>query len=209
MRDEKGNELTNLYPSSLNRTGLIVFRRTEVDCNFFVLSVDLWDADGENEQNLVMHPNTSAAAIANSTASSPTVPSGFQHHGGYPPMDNQYYQGEYQSYPPPHGSNPNYSHGYPPSAPPYPPAPSSMHHSYGQPEEFPGQSGQTPGLYTRNLIGSLTASAFRLQDEHRVSGIWFITQDLSVRTEGTFRLKFSFLNLGLYVIFMEIRIDSG
>ena len=175
----------------------LCFRRSEVDCNFFVLSVDLWDERGENEQNLVMHPNTSAAALANSNASSPTMPPGYQHHGAYPPIENQYYHNEYPSYPP-HGINPNYPpHGYPSTSAPYPPPPSSMHHSYGQQEEFSGQSGQTPGLFTRNLIGSLTASAFRLQDDNREWGIWFITQDLSVRTEGTFRLKFSFLNLGL------------
>ena len=195
VRDEKGTELKNLYDCCVGPANRGY--RTEVDCNFFVLSVDLWDERGENEQNLVMHPNTSAAAIASSAATSPAIPTGYQHHGGYPPVEHQYYPNEYQSYAP-HGSNPNYPHGYPATSAPYPPAPSSMHHSYGQPEEFPGQPGHTTGLFTRNLIGSLTASAFRLQDDNKEWGIWFITQDLSVRTEGTFRLKFSFLNLGLY-----------
>ena len=44
------------------------------------------------------------------------------------------------------------------------------------------------GMFTRNLIGSLCVSAFRLDDPDRKPGIWFILQDLSVRTEGTFRL---------------------
>lgn len=51
------------------------------------------------------------------------------------------------------------------------------------------------GMYTRNLIGNLSASAFRLKDLTNKEGVWFILQDLSVRTEGWFRLKFSFVNL--------------
>ncbi|KAL2134177.1 hypothetical protein VTI74DRAFT_838 [Chaetomium olivicolor] len=58
-------------------------------------------------------------------------------------------------------------------------------------------SGNPPsGMFTRNLIGSLAASAFRLQDTQDKIGIWFILQDLSVRTEGCFRLRFSFVNVG-------------
>jgi len=43
------------------------------------------------------------------------------------------------------------------------------------------------GMFTRNLIGSLAASAFRLEDADKRIGIWFVLQDLSVRTEGNFR----------------------
>lgn len=50
-----------------------------------------------------------------------------------------------------------------------------------------GGAGAPQGMYTRNLIGSLAASAFRLSDVEEHIGIWFILQDLSVRTEGTFR----------------------
>lgn len=42
-------------------------------------------------------------------------------------------------------------------------------------------------MFTRNLIGSLSASAFRLTDPDDRIGIWFVLQDLSVRTEGDFR----------------------
>lgn len=42
-------------------------------------------------------------------------------------------------------------------------------------------------MFTRNLIGSLCVSAFKLTDTHSEMGIWFILQDLSVRTEGFFR----------------------
>ncbi|EGR45802.1 uncharacterized protein TRIREDRAFT_40551, partial [Trichoderma reesei QM6a] len=56
--------------------------------------------------------------------------------------------------------------------------------------------GQPQGMFTRNLIGSLAASAFRLADTSEHLGIWFVLQDLSVRTEGPFRLRFSFVNVG-------------
>ncbi|KAL8761078.1 MAG: hypothetical protein Q9184_002766 [Pyrenodesmia sp. 2 TL-2023] len=61
----------------------------------------------------------------------------------------------------------------------------------------PHASTPTPaGMFTRNLIGSLGVSAFKLTDPDNNMGVWFILQDLSVRTEGTFRLKMNFVNLG-------------
>ena len=50
---------------------------------------------------------------------------------------------------------------------------------------------QPQGMFTRNLIGSLAASAFRLTDNNDKIGIWFVLQDLSVRTEGHFRYVIS------------------
>jgi hypothetical protein len=42
-----------------------------------------------------------------------------------------------------------------------------------------------PGhVYTRTLVGPLAANACRLLDEHRKSGVFFLFQDLSIRTEG-------------------------
>jgi hypothetical protein len=61
---------------------------------------------------------------------------------------------------------------------------------------MPVSSTQPTGMFTRNLIGSLAASAFRLTDPDDRIGIWFVLQDLSVRTEGSFRLRFSFVNVG-------------
>ena len=43
------------------------------------------------------------------------------------------------------------------------------------------------GMFTRNLIGSLAVTATKLTDLNNKQGIWFILQDLSVRTEGAFR----------------------
>ncbi|EXJ78997.1 hypothetical protein A1O3_08498 [Capronia epimyces CBS 606.96] len=47
----------------------------------------------------------------------------------------------------------------------------------------------------KNLIGSASSSAFRLVDNKGKVGLWFVLQDLSVRTEGWFRLKMNFFNL--------------
>ena len=52
-----------------------------------------------------------------------------------------------------------------------------------------------PGTITRNLIGDLVVSAFKLRDTEDQLGIWSVLSDLSVRTAGVFRLKFSFFNL--------------
>jgi hypothetical protein len=41
--------------------------------------------------------------------------------------------------------------------------------------------------HTRNLIGQNAVNACRLQDPQGKTGFWFVLQDLSVRTEGSFR----------------------
>lgn len=69
------------------------------------------------------------------------------------------------------------------SAPQNPPIPS---HTYPLPRH----------TYTRTLVGPLSANATRLLDEHRKPGIFFLFQDLSVRTEGTFRLRMRLMNVG-------------
>ncbi|KAK9238396.1 velvet factor-domain-containing protein [Lipomyces kononenkoae] len=63
----------------------------------------------------------------------------------------------------------------------------------------PPQALQTPTFVAppiKNLIGSVVATAFKLHDTQGNLGVWFILQDLSVRTEGEFKLKASFVNLG-------------
>lgn len=47
--------------------------------------------------------------------------------------------------------------------------------------------GPIQGMFTRNLIGNCAGSAFRLHDTKERIAIWFVMQDLSVRTEGAFR----------------------
>ncbi|KIX00181.1 uncharacterized protein Z518_10319 [Rhinocladiella mackenziei CBS 650.93] len=52
----------------------------------------------------------------------------------------------------------------------------------------------------KNLIGSASSSAFKLTDDKGRVGLWFVLQDLSVRTEGWFRLKMNFFNLSEFVM---------
>lgn len=57
----------------------------------------------------------------------------------------------------------------------------------------------TNQLAIPNLIGSLHANAFKLRDEEGNLGIYFVLPDLSVRTEGQFRLRLRLLSIGLYI----------
>ncbi|KAF9238759.1 velvet factor [Melanogaster broomeanus] len=76
----------------------------------------------------------------------------------------------------------NYAQSSASSSPP-PPPPASIH-------PLPRHT------YTRTLVGPLSSNACRLLDEHRKPGIFFLFQDLSVRTEGTFRLRLRLMNIG-------------
>lgn len=85
---------------------------------------------------------------------------------------------------------------YPPYAQPPPP---------GSPVPVLSAAAAGPALplprhtYTRTLVGPLSANACRLLDEHRKPGIFFLFQDLSVRTEGSFRLRMRLMNVGACV----------
>ncbi|KAI8343728.1 velvet factor-domain-containing protein [Chlamydoabsidia padenii] len=48
---------------------------------------------------------------------------------------------------------------------------------------------------TKSLIGTLMSNAYELIDPHGDKGIFFIFDDLSVRIEGQYRLKFSLMDL--------------
>lgn len=75
--------------------------------------------------------------------------------------------------------------GAPPGINPYDGLPYQVNEQ--EPQRMPVSSSHPSGMFTRNLIGSLAASAFRLTDPDDKIGIWFVLQDLSVRTEGNFR----------------------
>lgn len=47
-----------------------------------------------------------------------------------------------------------------------------------------------------NLIGALHASAFKHKNEPGEVGIYWIFHDLSVRSEGAYRLRMRFLSIG-------------
>lgn len=197
----------------------------DIDHVMFVLNVDLWSEDGQREVNLVRHTN-SAPSISSTTPCSytgiadnayhPILPSNTSHREPqYAPVGGMGY--------PTHQSQPGYAPAYGGPAPGYPvpqqygppggypPSPAYPGYNGLAPADYPRQNyvaggfssrvsgssnNATTGMFTRNLIGSLAASAFRLQDTSDRIGIWFILQDLSIRTEGTFRLRFSFVNVG-------------
>ncbi|KAF9569270.1 hypothetical protein CPC08DRAFT_732033 [Agrocybe pediades] len=275
----------------------------EVDCSFFLVTVDLWSADGKQEMNLVLHPSSTERYVPTSTPKSKRKGRGSspssQYQAGsstpslsaHAPYGNQSYSSSgnsdsnYQSQgfsygaAPPSDTSPSWN--YPPPvdrSAGFPPPILPSIHSFGrtissssdnwhsetaEPEILPyrpwssdapyapvdhnvdpslraqssnnaetpnggsnssgGQwsqsnpynssaaaaanitesdqnsdfTGTPPRLtYTRTLVGPLSANACRLLDEHRKPGIFFLFQDLSVRTEGTFRLRMRLMNVG-------------
>lgn len=58
-------------------------------------------------------------------------------------------------------------------------------HEHGSPMTY--AQDQYKGALNRNLIGSVSASAFHLHDPQGEEGMWFVLQDLSVRLEGNYR----------------------
>ncbi|KAL9940282.1 hypothetical protein V8E36_000987 [Tilletia maclaganii] len=73
--------------------------------------------------------------------------------------------------------------------PPPPPTPTSTH---SPPPPTLGSEN-----LTRNLVGSAVASANVLKDLDEKVCIFFVLQDISVRTEGIYRIKLMFADLGL------------
>ena len=140
---------------------------SEIDTSYFVLTVDLWSADGTREVNLVRHSATSPSISASTATSFPPPPPPQQR--PYPTATPPYYNETYGQRM--HPATGNYID----------------HNSYYPPTQQPPPQQPTGGMFTRNLIGSLSASAFRLTDPDDRIGVWFILQDLSVRTEGMFR----------------------
>jgi hypothetical protein len=67
---------------------------------------------------------------------------------------------------------------------------------YAHPVQMPVNAAATAQNHTRNLIGMNAVNACRLQDTEKKVGFWFVLQDLSVRTEGSFRLKLSMADIG-------------
>ncbi|KAK0499755.1 velvet factor [Armillaria luteobubalina] len=216
----------------------------EVDCSFFLITVDLWSEDGKQEMNLVLHPSLAERYVqqtsrpcnnnkrrrvsksghslypASDPDSSPTdlVCSGPTSAWCYlctpflqsPQQPPQSFDEEPWKFDPNNSewnldaySNPNLPPD-PSSSPsddvyrePTTPAPTSP--SIGK-RKRPLSTPVIPPLprhtYTRTLVGPLSANATRLLDAHRKPGIFFLFQDLSVRTEGTFRLRLRLMNVG-------------
>jgi len=88
--------------------------------------------------------------------------------------------------------------GYPPSGGQYqvPGQSVTLPQPVQVPSSRPEREGGMQSDYTRTLVGPLTANAARLTDDKKELGIFFTFQDLSVRTEGTFRLRLRLANVG-------------
>ncbi|KAL2046488.1 hypothetical protein ABVK25_011823 [Lepraria finkii] len=211
----------------------------DIDTSYFILTVDLWQADASKEVNLVRHSATSPSISAATNTSYPppndevraaagyaTTP---QEQARFPQAYNEqdlqqtrinayeqarleqatrgYHQHQYpqssQSLPPPPVPSQSQQQGYysTPTATPVTPTAYQQQLAPGQGPLFSPSGSCDPrshpsGMFTRNLIGSLCVSAFKLTDPDNSMGVWFILQDLSVRTEGSFRLKMNFVNVG-------------
>ncbi|KAJ3722628.1 velvet factor [Lentinula raphanica] len=247
----------------------------DIDCSFFVVTVDLWSADGKQEMNLVLHPSSadryippptptpaktrkrgattssmgpptssssSSSSHTNLTSSLPPsqgLESSFAPTNaptwGYPswPQNENSSEMGYRPWNSPMNADPNswgpqqafnydYSHSQastmyasPHSVPSMGSAPSIAIRSSSYSHPHTNHTPTVPSIpstpaptyssiplprhtYTRTLVGPLSANATRLSDEHRKAGVFFLFQDLSVRTEGTFRLRMRLMNIGKY-----------
>ncbi|KAK0813938.1 hypothetical protein LTR75_004393 [Friedmanniomyces endolithicus] len=141
-----------------------------VNGSFFVLQVDLWNDKADREANIVRASNTASPSASISTATTTSFP---------PTPDRTAIGG--MLYRTPQSLTDPYGYRTPsiPMAapPPHQPPPHTM--------------------FTRNLIGSLTVNAAKLEDSSKKLGYWFVLQDLSVRTEGHFRLRMNFIDVGV------------
>ncbi|KAF8525299.1 velvet factor [Gautieria morchelliformis] len=237
----------------------------DINVDFFIVTVDLWSADGKHEMNLVLHPssadryvpphaskprkrgpsNPGPPAVTPSRPPRPTPYPGPHDRArlptNHPPGSNSTITlrpieasvrvsdaSSPWSYPPPLDRTPFQAPTLPSihsigRTSPWNDVAAGLFDSHNVdpvlrdtgggsrwPNELmlpslPGeqQSSQrtVPHLprhtYTRTLVGPLSANAQRLQDEHRKPGIFFLFQDLSIRTEGTFRLRMRLMNVGV------------
>lgn len=158
----------------------------DIDGSFFVLQVDLWAEDASREVNIV-RASTSSPAVSISTATTtsfPPTPERSMLDAGQPLM---YYgapgQQAYAAV-----AAPGYGNAHRGSIPGGQYSPGLYYpQGYGQPVPMMPSPQSTSMMFTRNLIGSLTVNASRLNDSDGKIGYWFVLQDLSVRTEGFFR----------------------
>jgi hypothetical protein len=210
---------------------------SKVDPTFYIVMVDLWDADCSKEVNLVRH-SSSSPAMSISAATTTNYPPPAERvmtlvhtvvTPHYPVMAPSMpaQSGAVQMYltpapmPLPEGTTAQFSNGVPAqgihisnishqqqqfhagaAAAAAMNGQGSPHGHHQHPIYPPPMSlahlpvAHTAGMFTRNLIGNVVVNATKLKDDHKQEGLWFVFQDLSVRTEGSFRLKFSFVDIG-------------
>ncbi|CAD0084101.1 unnamed protein product [Aureobasidium vineae] len=193
---------------------------SQLDASFFILQVDLWDEHGQIEKNIVKAAtNSPATSISTATTTSypppperpavyaPQVPyadprtgqfAGYGPAPSYPPGSWGYPQAHMPQMYMPRCPSPAGHYAQPPIPPGYGQYPGAQPQMYPPAQYQPPMPQQQPssGMFTRNLIGSLTVNANHLRDPSGKEGHWFVLQDLSVRTEAVFRLKMSFFDVG-------------
>ncbi|KKA31188.1 hypothetical protein TD95_005391 [Thielaviopsis punctulata] len=181
----------------------------------FVCHVSLWSEDGTRELDIVRHSSGNPSISSTTTASFASIQESTS------PAYTQMMSSRQPAYLPqmPYGSMPPYSMGYGQQTTPYmhngyQPANTyypndyrssmmpnvlggNMSYGYGAPTPDQTMTRTTgpQGMFTRNLVGQSVVSAQRLTDTQDKVGVWFILHDLSVRTEGNFRLKFTVVNI--------------
>ncbi|SMR57374.1 unnamed protein product [Zymoseptoria tritici ST99CH_3D1] len=170
------------------------------DPSFFLLQCDLWAENADREANVVRaSSNSPAVSISSATTTSypPPVENGPRHmheqpHSMYIDSNGTPVYSTMPGYPILHRTG---SGGGAYAQPGYPGA---YYPQMGGPpvQYMPPQAAQpASAMYTRNLIGSLTVNAAKLNDDNKKPGYWFVLQDLSVRTEGYFRLRMGFVDI--------------
>jgi hypothetical protein len=166
----------------------------EIDSTYFVLLVDLWDEESTRAVNLVRH-SSAAPTVSISSSTVTAFPPPQERVAAYLTPGMSSYDQHYRQPMVPQPLNPYGHHhvpqGYATTTGGY----AQYGTAYGQ---NPAQTMTAPmtSNHTRNLIGMNAVNACRLNDLENKTGFWFVLQDLSVRTEGTFRLKLSLFDIG-------------
>jgi hypothetical protein len=174
----------------------------DIDSTYFVLMVDLWNEQGASAVNLVRHSSAApTVSISSSTVTSfPPAPERTHYLATAIPQydpQSQYRQPMVPQQIAPPGMTPQAmpQYGQSPMQPVYYPQPINQY-ANNYPQHTIIQAGPTSSNHTRNLIGMNAVNASRLNDLDGKPGFWFVLQDLSVRTEGTFRLKLNLFDIG-------------
>ncbi|KEI38862.1 uncharacterized protein L969DRAFT_103860 [Mixia osmundae IAM 14324] len=158
---------------------------SSMDLSFLIVSVDLWSGDGSRDENLVLHPSYSPTLVV------PTTPTHYQ-----PSSPGSSFTDIWP---------PSPRHSGPSQASPHQLATDGVMTSYFhrtpspviRPAELlPFERGPGEVVSIRNLMGSLQANANLLKDLSDRNGIFFAFPDLSIRAEGTYRVRMILMSLG-------------
>ncbi|KAH8924010.1 hypothetical protein BT69DRAFT_1296724 [Atractiella rhizophila] len=199
----------------------------DIEATFFVLNADIWAENLSTDLNMVIHPHGMSTSPNVSHLLNPASGNGggsWNGSGGSPYENGagessatDFALHQHQAHPQAQGGYgplpPHYS-STPPTNPlleainseldnenPQGEGPSSSRQplqpqQQGQGLVLPSTQGDAPEA-TANVVGHLQASNHKLYDLEGKSGIWFIFHDLSVRTEGTYRLRLMLFNIGV------------